>query len=181
MAAIRVPRRYPHGGLETRRPRGSNPPGPLRGGPERSANDLQRNPRGGLCGCHARSAKQTQAQNQSSRAKTDGGRPGKAGEKKSPTVVTVDKDGRERKWGPLSRSTAWRAGSYWEDMGGDAKIFLEKDGKRNEVSVEKLVGKGRRRFWFKKKKPEPQPQPQQEQQPQGEGGEGSTTEEVADV
>ena len=76
--------------------------------------------------------------------------------------------------GDLSRSTAWRAGSYWEDMGGDAKIFLEKDGERNEVDVEKLVGKGGPRFWFKHKKPE------HPQQPEGEGGEGSTTEEEGD-
>ena len=73
--------------------------------------------------------------------------------------------------GPLSRSSAWRVGSFWEDMGGDAKILLEKDEKRMEVSVEKLVGKGGPRFWFKEKKPEPPQQP-----PQGEGGEESVTE-----
>ena len=104
--------------------------------------------------------------NQSSHAKTDGGRTGKAGEK-SPTVLTVDKDGRERKWRPLSRFTAWRAGSYWEDMAGYAKIFLEKDAERNEVNAEKFVGKGGPRFWFDEKKPQPQPQqPKQGQQPQ---------------
>ena len=40
----------PAGGMEKRQPRWSNPRGPLRGGPERSARDPQRNPRGGLCG-----------------------------------------------------------------------------------------------------------------------------------
>ena len=63
----------------------------------------------------------------------------------------MDKDGRVRKWGPLSGPAAWRAGCYWEDMGGDTKIFLEKDGKRNEASVEKLVGNGRPKFLFKRK------------------------------
>ena len=83
-------------------------------------------------------------------------------------VVTVDESRGERKWGPLSRSTAWRAGSYWEEMDREARIFLEKDGKRKEMSAEKLVGKGGPRFWFKEKTPGPQPQPQQEKQPQGE-------------
>ena len=95
-----------------------------------------------------------------------------------PTVVTVDKSGGERKWGPLSRSTAWKAGSYWEDMGGDTKIFLEKDGKRREVSAEKLVGKGGPRFWFKEKTPEPPQQPERrDDQPVAEeASDESTTE-----
>ena len=41
------------------------------------------------------------------------------------------------------------------------KIFLEKDGKKREVSAEKLVGKGGPRFWFKEKTPEP---PQQREE-----------------
>ena len=60
-------------------------------------------------------------------------------------------------------------------MGGDAKIFLEKNGEKKEVSVEKLVGKGGPRFWFKEKKPEPPQQP-----PEGEGGDESVTEDVID-
>ena len=159
VAAIRVPRRYQHGILGTRQPRGSNPRGPLRGGPERSANDPQRKPRGGQCGGPARSAKEPLTPPKASRAKTDGGRSGKAAEKKSPTVVTVDKDGQERKWGPLSRASAWKAGCYWEKTKGDVKVYLEKDGKRAEVGVEKRVGKGGPRFWFKEKKPEPPQQP----------------------
>ena len=163
VAAIRLPHWFRHDVWEKRRPRGNDPRGPLRGGPARSANDPQTPPK-------------------ISRSKTNNGRAGKAAEKARPTVVTVDKGGRERKWGPLSRSTAWKAGSYWEDMGGDAKIFLEKDGKRSEMSVEKVVGKGGPRFWFKDMKPDPQPQRQQRQQRQQpeEDGEGSTTEEVAD-
>ena len=61
-------------------------------------------------------------------------------------------------------------------MGGDAKIFLEKDGEKKEVSVEKLVGKGGPRFWFKEKKPEPQ----QKQHPEGEGDDESVTEDAVD-
>ena len=148
VAAIRVPRRYCRGRLEARRPRGSNPRGPLRGGPERSADDPQREPRGGQCGGPERSAKEPQTPNQSSRAKTDGEEP-ESGEKTSPTVVTVDKGGKERKWGPLSRATAWRAGSYWEEVDREVKTFLEKDGKMNEVSVEKLAGREGPRFWFR--------------------------------
>ena len=34
VAAVRVPRRHQHGEWETRQPRGSNPRGPLRGGPK---------------------------------------------------------------------------------------------------------------------------------------------------
>ena len=79
VAAIRVPRRYRRDEREARRPRGVTPRGPLRGGPERSANDPQRNPRGGQCGGPARSAKEPQAQNQSSHAKADGGKIRKSG------------------------------------------------------------------------------------------------------
>ena len=90
------------------------------------------------------------------------GKSWKAGEKKSPMVVTVDKGGLERKWGPLSRSISWRAGCYNEETDREVKIFLEKEGKMDEVIVEKLVGKGGPRFWFKEKKPEP-PQQQPEE------------------
>ena len=60
-------------------------------------------------------------------------------------------------------------------MEGTAKIFLEKDGEKTEVDVEKLVGKGGPKFLFKGKKLGPPPQ-----QPEGEGGEESTTEGVDD-
>ena len=156
----RVPRRYRRDERETRQPRGSDPRGTQRGGPERSANDPPRNHRGGQCGGPARSAKEPLTPPKASRARADGGRSGKAAEKKSPTVVTVDKDGQERKWGPLSRTSAWKAGCFYKEMKGDAKVFLEKDGKRAEVGVEKQVGKGGPRFWFKEMKPEP---PQQQQ------------------
>ena len=59
-------------------------------------------------------------------------------------------------------------------MEGDEKIFLEKDGKRNEVDVEKLVGKDGMRFWFKHKKPEPA------HQPEGEDCDETETEDVDD-
>ena len=130
MAAIRAPRRYQHGGLETRRPRGSIPRGPLRGGPERPANDPQRKPRGGLCGGPGRSAKDPQTPPKTSREKTNGGNPRKEAQDKRPTVITVGKNGQERMWGWLSRSTAWRVGSFWDGMKGNVDVFLEKDGKR---------------------------------------------------
>ena len=81
-------------------------------------------------------------------------------------VVTLDRSGGERKWGPLSRINAWRAGSYWEEMDREVKIFLEKDGKRREVSAEKLVGKGGQRFWLKEMKPEPPQQPEEKRDDQ---------------
>ena len=90
----RVPRRYQHGGLESRRPRGSNPRGTRRDAPKGQPM-IRRKPRGGQCGGPERSAKETQTPNQSSRAKTDGGRAGKAEEMTRPTVVTVDKSGGE--------------------------------------------------------------------------------------
>ena len=59
VASARVPRRYYHEEWVTRQPHRSNPGGPPRGGPERTANDPRRNPRGGLCGGPERSAKET--------------------------------------------------------------------------------------------------------------------------
>ena len=94
----RVPRRYHRDERETRQPRGSNPRGTQRGGP-------------------ARSAKEPPTPPKTSQAKTDGERTGKAGERTRPTVVTVDESGQEKKWGPLSRASAWKAGSYWEKKG----------------------------------------------------------------
>ena len=58
-------------------------------------------------------------------------------------VVAVDGDGHERKWGPLSRNAAWRAGSFWEGGNGAVKVFIEKGETRKEVDVEKRVGEGR--------------------------------------
>ena len=78
-----------------------------------------------------------------------------------PTVVTVDKGGKEKKWGPLSRTVAWKAGGYWEESKGDAKVFLEKGGEKKEMSAEKLVGKGGPRFWFKEKPDQPQQEPEE--------------------
>ena len=70
------------------------------------------------------------------------------GKKKAkwPIVVTVDGDGHERKWGPLSRNAARRPGRFWEDGNGAVKVFLEKEETRKEVDVEKRGGEGRWRF-----------------------------------
>ena len=43
------------------------------------------------------------------------------------TIVTVEKSGKIRRWGPLSRTTAWRAGSFWENMDRDVTIFIVED------------------------------------------------------
>ena len=45
---------------------------------------------------------------------------------KRPTIITVDENGLEKKWGPLSGPSAWRAGSFWEEMNQKVKVFLEK-------------------------------------------------------
>ena len=89
---------------------------------------------------------------------------GKKGQAKKgrPTVVTLDENGCERKWGPLSQTSAWRAGSYWEDMDGDARIFLEKDGVRKEMGVEMTLKRGNPKFTFKEKKSEKPQQPPEE-------------------
>ena len=114
VAAIKVPRRYQRDQRETRQPRGSNPGGTRRGGPERTANDPRRTPQGGLCGGPERSAKEPQTPSQARHAKTNGG---KAKEEnvtnKRPTIVTVDEGGQERRWGPLTRTNAWRVGRFW--------------------------------------------------------------------
>ena len=81
--------------------------------------------------------------------RTNGGR---TGEEKAtstrPTVVTVDQNGHERRWGQLSRSTAWRVGRFWDDMEGNVVVFLEKAKERKQVQVELRVQRGRQRFWF---------------------------------
>ena len=172
MASARVPRRYYHEEWVTRQPHRSNPGGPPRGGPERPADDPRRNPRGGLCGGPGRSAKETQAPPGTTHGKTSGENAGKTkpDERKRPTVITVDKSGSERKWGPFSRPVAWRVGCFWEDMKGKVKVILEKDGTRTEVEVLKRFERGREYIWFKEKKPEQphQKKPEQtRQQPEG--------------
>ena len=66
--------------------------------------------------------------------------------------------------GPLSRTAAWKAGCFWEETKGDAKVFLEKSGEKKEVNVEKLIGKDGPRCWFRDKMPGP-PQQQVEERP----------------
>ena len=53
------------------------------------------------------------------------------GKAKDPSSRWMNK-GSERRWGPLSRSTAWRVGSFWDGMKGNVDVFLEKDGKRGK-------------------------------------------------
>ena len=59
-------------------------------------------------------------------------RMGKDGRMKltGPIIVTVEMDGKERRWGQLSRSVALRVGCFWEDMDREVKVFLEKDGRK---------------------------------------------------
>ena len=79
-----------------------------------------------------------------------------------PAVITVDESGEERNWGPLSKVNAWRAGSYLEDMDGGAQIFLEKDGTRIEVQVEKRINGEKEWFWLREKNQQPQPELREE-------------------
>ena len=126
VAAIRVPRWYPQEEMCWRQPRGVKPRGTLRGGPARSARDPQRKPPGGLCGGPARSAEETQTRHKKTsqqKASVGGTRKAQDGEGR-PAIVTVDQKGRETRWGPVSRRTAWRAGCYFEDMDGEVKVFL---------------------------------------------------------
>ena len=133
VAAIRVPR-WPRQELCGRQPRGVKPRGPLRGGPERSAKDPQL-PHKNI-----------------TKSKAKDGRTGKQEAKKRPAIITVGKNGEERNWGPLSRSNAWRAGSYWEEMDGEALVFLEKDSVRRDVEVEKMINGHNEWFWFREKR-----------------------------
>ena len=73
----------------------------------------------------------------------------------------MDKGGKEKTGGPLSRTAAWKAVSYWEEMKGDAKIYLEKGSEKKEIGVEKLIGKDGQRFWFKEKPDQPQQEPEE--------------------
>ena len=83
------------------------------------------------------------------------------GKAKRPTIITVDENGLEKKWGPLSGSSAWRAGSFWEEMNRTPKVFFRKDGKGDEVHVEKRIQGGRICFWFDEKTPQHHRQPQE--------------------
>ena len=93
----------------------------LRGGPERSASDPQ-------------------TPEQPTRHENNEGN-GASGEKKAkwPVIVTVDGEGHERKWGPLSWNTAWRVCRFWENRKGAVKVFLEKGETLKEVDVEKRI------------------------------------------
>ena len=119
VAAIRVPRWYQHDEWETRQPQAFKPRGTQRGGPERPADDPRRNPRGGLCGGPGRSAKEPQTPSQTSHGKTNGGNAGKpkGKDERRPTIITVEGNGQERSWGPLSEINAWRAGFFWLEGG----------------------------------------------------------------
>ena len=145
MAVMKVPRWYPRDVGNERGPRGFKPRGSLRGGPERPAKEprTQRKP----------TQRETNEEDHGERKKA-----------KWPIVVTVDGDGHERKWGPLSRNAARRAGRFWEDGNGAVKVFLEKEETRKEVDVEKRGGEGRWRFWFEEKKDQPQ-QPKEDEEP----------------
>ena len=77
----------------------------------------------------------------------------------------MDEKGRERRWGPLTRTTVRRAGSFWEKKDGTAKVFIEKGGERREAEVERRTERGRPRFWIEEKSP------QTSQEPEGRGDE----------
>ena len=90
--------------------------------------------------------------------KASGWRTQKQEAKPRPTIITVDQTGEERNWGPLSKANAWRAGSYLEDLDGGIQIFLEKDGTRMEVQVEKRINGEKEWFWLREKNQQPQPE-----------------------
>ena len=142
VAAIRVPR-WNQEEWGKRRPRGSNPRGPLRGGPERSARDPQTPPK-----------------TTSQRSNGGGGEQEKPRKSKRPIVITVDEKGRERRWGPLTRTTVRRAGTFWEKKEGTAKVFIETGGEKKEAEVEKRNERGRPRFWIEEKNPQTSQEPE---------------------
>ena len=155
VAAIRVPRRYRQEELCTRQPQGVKPRGTLRGGPERSAEEPWM------------PSKTTQD-------KTEGKGAGKPRTEaaRRPTIITVDGDGREKTWGPLSRSSARRAGSFWEEMDRTVKVFLEKDGKRDEVHVRRGFKEGRWFSGWKKGLPNPLSNPEKGRRTDNRDGRG---------
>ena len=159
VAVIEAPRWPRQEVLRERQPRGLIPRGTPREGPERSAEEPWRNPRGGLCGGPGRSAKEPQTPSKSTTQNTtNGGKvtKGEAKAREKPTIITVEENGRERKWGPLSRANAWRAGTFWEDMDREVKVFIVEEDKRKEVDVEKRLEGGRERFWFRENVSQPQ-------------------------
>ena len=125
VAVVKAPRWHRPVVVEERRPRGPEPRGPLRGGPERSSDDPQRAPRASRWGGPGRSSddprlsKTTQAKG---KRETKGQRGAKW-----PAVVTADKSGKEKKWGRLSRTAAWKAGCFWEESKEEVKIGLVTD------------------------------------------------------
>ena len=73
-----------------------------------------------------------------------------------------------RRWGPLSRTTAWRVGCFLEDLQGGVKVFIRKDGKMAEVEAEKRFEGGREKFWFNEKKDQPEHQTEPQEPAPGE-------------
>ena len=95
---------------------------------------------------------------------------------KRPTIITVEEEGHERKWGPLSKANAWRAGRFWEERGQTVKVFLENDGSRKEVEVLKTSERRRETVWLKEKNRQPpQEQPQGDDDVTLEEGNDTTT------
>ena len=102
-------------------------------------------------------------------------------ETKRPIIITVEENGHERRWGLLSESNAWRAGSFWWEMEEKVKVFLEKDGTRKEVEVLKRFDRGREKVWLKERRPEaPRRKNPDHPKQQPEDGCDSVTEEAED-
>ena len=158
VAAIRVPR-WNQAEWGTRRPRGFEPRGPLLGGPERPADDPQRKPRGGLCGGPGRSANDTQTPHKTTSQRSTGTRMRKGANDKTHCCHRGQRRASPN-MGPLSRRSAWRAGRFWDDLDGKVKVFLVKDGRREEVGVELRIQGARQSFWFVEMKPQPSQQPE---------------------
>ena len=70
-------------------------------------------------------------------------------------IGTVEDGGMKRTWDPLSRTSSWRAGCFWEERQRAAKVFIQKDEQMFEIVVKKIEC-GRERFWFEEKKDQPQ-------------------------
>ena len=83
-----------------------------------------------------RSAKETQTPFENpSKQKANGGK----GEDNEKTQKAQDPlssrwmNGGKNRNGALSRTAAWRAGRFWDQMEGTVKVFLQKGEKRTEV------------------------------------------------
>ena len=61
-------------------------------------------------------------------------------------------------------------------MQGAAKVFIKKDGKMDEVQVEKRIEGGREKFWFNQNKDQPQ-QPKEDEEPSTRDEEATALEE----